>query len=73
MDLFVGQVEPGQFPNPVNSLVFRNDTKNGNVLSTDVTSEIASSLINIGMVCDAVFTDFNNDTWNLFLARNGVR
>ena len=28
---------------------------------TDVTNEVAPDLKNIGMVCDAIFTDFDND------------
>ena len=28
---------------------------------TDVTAEVAPDLKNIGMVCDALFTDFDND------------
>jgi len=62
LDLFVsGRVDPGKYPKPVNSFIFRNDTENGKVKFTDVTSEIAPDLLNIGMVCDALFTDFNND------------
>jgi hypothetical protein len=36
---------------------------------TDVTSTVAPALKNIGLVCDALFTDFNNDGWpDLILA-----
>jgi len=62
MDLFVsGRVEPWRYPKPVNSYIFRNDSKNGIVKFTDVTDEIAPSLKKIGLVCDALFTDFDND------------
>ena len=30
---------------------------------TDVTGNGCKSLLNIGLVCDAVFTDFDNDGW----------
>ncbi|MEO8766648.1 MAG: FG-GAP-like repeat-containing protein, partial [Ginsengibacter sp.] len=61
-DLFVsGRVEPGKYPKPVSSFIYRNDTQNGIVKFTDVTAEIAPDLKNIGMVCDALFTDFDND------------
>jgi hypothetical protein len=62
MDLFVsGRVEPGRYPTPVNSFIFRNDSQNGHVKFTDVTDEVAPDLKNIGMVCDALFTDFDGD------------
>ncbi len=62
IDLFVsGRVDPWNYPKPVSSFIFRNDTKNGIVKFTDVTNEVAPDLKNIGMVCDALFTDFDND------------
>jgi hypothetical protein len=62
LDLFVsGRVAPGQYPKPVSSFIFRNDSENGHVKFTDVTAAIAPDLKNIGMVCDALFTDFDND------------
>jgi hypothetical protein len=61
-DLFVsGRVDPWHYPKPVSSFIFRNDTKNGIVKFTDVTNEVAPDLLKIGMVCDALFTDFDND------------
>ncbi len=64
LDLFIaGRVEPGNYPKPVSSFMYRNDTKNGKVKFTDVTATAAKDLLNIGMVCDALFTDFNNDGW----------
>ncbi|MEP7317805.1 MAG: VCBS repeat-containing protein, partial [Panacibacter sp.] len=61
-DLFIGgRVLPGQYPKPVNSYIYRNDSKPGAVRFTDVTNEVAKDLNNIGLVCDAVFTDFDND------------
>ena len=64
MDLFVsGRVDPGNYPKPVSSFIFRNDTENGQVKFTDVTDQVAPFLKNIGMVTDAIFTDFNNDGW----------
>jgi hypothetical protein len=64
LDLFIGgRVLPGKYPMPVNSFIYRNDSKNGIIKFTDVTKEIAPKLINVGMVCDAIWTDFNNDGW----------
>jgi hypothetical protein len=62
LDLFVsGRVVPWEYPKPVSSFIFRNDSENGKVKFTDVTAQVAPDLQNIGMVCDAIFTDFDND------------
>ena len=64
LDLFIsGRVDPWNYPKPVSSFIYRNDSKDGRVKFTDVTSSDARDLINIGMVCDAVWTDFDNDGW----------
>jgi hypothetical protein len=62
LDLFVsGRVEPWRYPKPVSSFILRNDSHNGVVKFTDVTKQIAPSLQNIGLVCDALPTDFDGD------------
>jgi hypothetical protein len=64
LDLFIsGRVEPWNYPKPVSSIILRNDSKNGHVKFTDVTASVAKDLKNIGLVCDAIFTDFDNDGW----------
>jgi hypothetical protein len=64
LDLFVsGRVEPWNYPKPVSSFILRNDTKDGHVKFTYVGADVAPDLKNIGLVCDAVFTDFDNDGW----------
>ncbi|MEO5892159.1 MAG: VCBS repeat-containing protein [Ferruginibacter sp.] len=64
LDLFVGgRVLPGKYPLPVSSFIYRNDSKNGVAKFTDVSSEVAPGLKNIGLTCDAVWTDFDNDGW----------
>ncbi len=61
-DLFVsGRIDPWNYPKPVSSFIFRNDSENGHIKFTDVTDEVAPGLKNIGMVCDAIFTDFDGD------------
>jgi hypothetical protein len=61
-DLFVSsRVEPWNYPMPVSSFIFRNDSENGRTKFTDVTDEVAPGLKNIGMICDAIFTDFDGD------------
>ncbi len=64
LDLFVsGRVEPWNYPKPVSSMILRNDSKDGHIKFTDVTASVAKDLKNIGLVCDAIFTDFDNDGW----------
>jgi len=64
LDLFIaGRVDPHNYPKPVSSFIYRNDSKDGKVLFIDVTDAVASSLKNIGLTCDAMFTDFDNDSW----------
>ena len=64
LDLFVGgRVEPNKYPMPVSSYILRNDTRNGQVKFTDVTAQVAPKLQNIGLVCDAIWSDYDNDGW----------
>jgi ASPIC and UnbV/FG-GAP-like repeat len=64
LDLFIaGRVFPWNYPRPVSCAIYRNDSKNGKIIFTDVTSRVAIPLLNIGMVCDAIWTDFDNDGW----------
>ena len=64
LDLFVsGRVDPGHYPTPVSSFILRNDSQNGRAKFTDVTRSVAPALNQVGMVCDALFTDIDNDTW----------
>ena len=70
LDLFVSaRVDPWNYPKPVSSRILRNESKNGKIKFTDATSLVAKDLQNIGLVCDASFTDFDNDGWqDLMLA-----
>lgn len=71
LDLFVGgRMEPDQYPKPVSSLLLRNDTPaGGRVKFTDVTTQLAPMLKDIGLVCDALWTDPDNDGYpDLLLA-----
>jgi hypothetical protein len=64
LDLFIsGRVDPWNYPKPVSSFVLRNDSKNGVAKFTDVSATVAPALKDIGLVCDATFTDFDNDGW----------
>lgn len=63
-DLFIaGRVDPWKYPQAVSSFIYRNDSKDGIIKFTDVTNTVAPSLNKIGMVCDAIWTDFDNDGW----------
>ncbi|MFD2573103.1 VCBS repeat-containing protein [Spirosoma soli] len=70
LDLFVGgRVEPDHYPKPVSSFILRNDSKPGHPRFTDVTKTVAPALQNLGLVCDALWTDADNDGWfDLMLA-----
>ncbi|HVF96237.1 MAG TPA: FG-GAP-like repeat-containing protein, partial [Flavisolibacter sp.] len=62
LDLFLsGRVDPWHYPRPVSSFIYRNDSQNGKAKFTDVTADVAPGLKDIGMVCDALFTDFDGD------------
>ncbi|WP_439697174.1 VCBS repeat-containing protein [Mucilaginibacter sp. AW1-7] len=64
LDLFVsGRVEPWKYPQPVSSIILRNDSHDGHIKFTDVTAQVAPALKNAGLICDALFTDFDNDGW----------
>ena len=59
IDLFVGgRILPNEYPYAPQSFLLQN---NGKGVFEDVTENIASGLKNIGMVSDALWTDFNGD------------
>ncbi|MGC1242014.1 MAG: VCBS repeat-containing protein [Chryseosolibacter sp.] len=61
LDLFVGgRVAPGAYPLPIRSFLLRNDSKGDEVRFTDMADAL---LQNPGMVCAALWTDYNNDGW----------
>jgi hypothetical protein len=58
LDLFVGgRITPGRFPQAPRSYLLEN--RDG--LFEDVTNEIAPELANVGMVCSALWTDYDHD------------
>ncbi|MBC7826196.1 MAG: VCBS repeat-containing protein [Chitinophagaceae bacterium] len=70
LDLFIGgRVEPQNYPKAVSSYIYRNDSKKSSIKFTDVSSSVATSLSKVGLICDALWTDFNDDGWqDLMLA-----
>ena len=64
LDLFIGgRVEPWRYPLPVSAFIYRNDSKPNEVVFTDVTSTVAPELKDIGLICDAIVSDYDNDGW----------
>ena len=62
LDLFVGgRLVPRKYPYPANSYILRNDSKNGIVKFTDVTPDVAPSMNALGLVTDAVWSDYDKD------------
>ncbi|MEO5603945.1 MAG: VCBS repeat-containing protein [Cyclobacteriaceae bacterium] len=63
LDLFVGgRVLPHSFPKSDRSFLLRNDSRSKDKPEfKDVTNEVCPELAYIGMVSDAIWTDFNND------------
>ncbi len=62
LDLFVGgRVMPGKYPQPVNSYILENRSEKGKLQFVDVTNEVCPDLRSIGMITDALWTDFDND------------
>jgi hypothetical protein len=63
LDLFVGgRIVPGKYPFPANSYILKNNGKKGADLKFEnVTDKIAPELLNLGLVTDAVWDDFDSD------------
>ena len=63
LDLFVGgRIMPNTFPKSDKSFILHNDSKEKDAPHfTDVTAQVCPELSNIGMVTDAIWTDFDND------------
>ncbi len=66
IDLFVGgRTKPGSYPVSSPGGILRNDRnpQTGQTVFTVATSEVNALLREPGMVTDALWTDFNGDTW----------
>jgi hypothetical protein len=71
LDLFIGgNVRPRAYPMPDRSFLLRNDSPGKDQPRfTDVTRQVAPQLESIGLVSDALWTDYDNDGWpDLLLA-----
>ncbi|MFD2572300.1 VCBS repeat-containing protein [Spirosoma soli] len=64
LDLFVGgRIVPQRYPEPARSYLLRNDSRTGQVRFTDVTNQLAPVLAKAGLICAALWTDVDNDSW----------
>ena len=64
LDLFVGgRLVPKNYPMPTSSYILENIGAKGQAKFINVTEKIAPELIDIGMVTDASWTDYDNDGW----------
>ncbi|MDT7830162.1 FG-GAP-like repeat-containing protein [Pricia sp. S334] len=70
LDLFIGsRVLPFSYPKSDRSYILRNESSAGSPKFTDVTQEINPELEFPGLISDALWTDFNGDSWpDLILA-----
>ncbi len=70
LDLFVGsRVLSFSYPLSDRSFILRNESANGIIKFVDVTEEVSKELVFAGLVSDALWTDFNGDSWpDLILA-----
>lgn len=61
LDLFIGgRVLPFEYPKPVSSYLLVNDGKGHFTIAND----LAPGLNDCGLVCDALWTDIDNDGWD---------
>ncbi len=64
LDLFVGgRLIPKNYPMPTSSYILENVSTKGHPKFVNVTETIAPGLIDLGMVTDASWTDYDNDGW----------
>ncbi|CAH0999012.1 hypothetical protein LEM8419_00305 [Neolewinella maritima] len=68
LDLFVGgRLQPARFPEPVDSYVLENDGSGHFAVAP------LPELSALGLVCDALWTDYDNDGWvDLLIAGQGM-
>ncbi|TDB62290.1 VCBS repeat-containing protein [Arundinibacter roseus] len=62
LDLFVGgRVDPEHYPRSVGSTILLNESTPGKVRFVDATAQLAPELAQAGLICDALWTDYNQD------------
>lgn len=64
IDLFVGgRVLPDEYPLPVSSFLLINESTPGSIRLEVANEKLAPELNELGLVCDALWTDYNSDGW----------
>jgi len=64
LDLFVGnRVVPGQYPVSGRSFLLENKSSEKTLLFEDASNKLSTGQTPLGLVTDALWTDFNNDGW----------
>ncbi|WP_459449599.1 VCBS repeat-containing protein [Aquirufa ecclesiirivi] len=64
LDVFVsGRNVPFEYPKGTVSRLLRNDSKPGKIKFSDQTAQWAPELLKESLVCDAIWTDVNQDGW----------
>lgn len=70
LDLFIGgRVRQKEYPKPVSSYLLKNESADGKVKFVLANEQLAPQLNDLGLVCDALWTDYDQDGWvDLLLA-----
>jgi len=64
LDLFIGgRVVAGDYPNPAQSYLLRNDSKGGVIKFTDISKQQLPKSGKLGLVTAALWTDYDKDDW----------
>lgn len=64
MDIFVGgSVEPGNYPRPEPSYLLVNEANDETIVFSKGNRVVSGGLDNIGIITDALWTDFDQDGW----------
>jgi hypothetical protein len=64
LDLFVGgRNVPFQYPKSTTSRLLKNESVKGHIKFVDVTQTLAKDLINVGLICDGIWSDYDLDGW----------
>ncbi|GAB3949754.1 VCBS repeat-containing protein [Spirosoma harenae] len=65
LDLFVGGRQiPGRYPLPARSYLLRNERSAQGNRFIDVTQQVCPQLMQAGMVCSALWSDYDRDGWD---------